>query len=242
MKEEEQKNKNISLISYIFLGLLIFAVGLSLGVFLNLYILSIQIPERLEASEQVKVLKDAVLSSEKVQKKEEAEQEKISTSQIKNQVENIKEKRDLEIDKDYAQKQLRAMLNKINGCIEVKLLLPLQAAMLQEETFIKHIVHRNKIKDLGSFKITAYCACEKCCDEWADGLTFTETVAKPEHTISVDPSIIPLGSKVIIDGKIYAAEDIGGAIKGNIIDMFFATHEETIVYGVQQHEVYLIEE
>ena len=93
---------------------------------------------------------------------------------------------------------------------------------------------------LGEFKITAYCPCPLCCGEWADGLTYTETVATEGRTIAVDPEVIPLGSKVEINGEEYIAEDIGGAIKGNRIDLFFENHEDALKWGVQSLNIFLI--
>lgn len=50
--------------------------------------------------------------------------------------------------------------------------------------------------------------------------------------IAVDPSVIPLGSRVLIDGYgEYIAGDTGGAINGNIIDVYVASHSEAISFG-----------
>ena len=92
---------------------------------------------------------------------------------------------------------------------------------------------------LGEFKITAYCPCPVCCGEWSDGLTYTETVATENRTIAVDPEVIPLGSTVEINGLKYIAEDIGGAIKDNRIDVFFSDHDDALEFGVQYHEIYI---
>ena len=60
--------------------------------------------------------------------------------------------------------------------------------------------------------------------------------------IAVDPSFIPLGSKVYIPGYGEAvAEDIGWGIKGNIIDIAFDSHEEALMFGRQELEIYIIE-
>lgn len=91
-----------------------------------------------------------------------------------------------------------------------------------------------KIKDV---KLTAYCPCERCCNQWADGITKTGTKATAGRTIAVDPKVIELGSKVEINGKTYIAEDIGGAIDGLHIDVFFNTHEEAQAFGVQTADV-----
>lgn len=42
---------------------------------------------------------------------------------------------------------------------------------------------------------------------------------------------------MLIEGKEYIAEDIGGAIKGNIIDMFVGTEAESAAIGVRYAEV-----
>ena len=52
--------------------------------------------------------------------------------------------------------------------------------------------------------------------------------------IAVDPSVIPLGSKVYVDGYGYAiAADTGGAIKGNKIDIYVNSHAEALAWGVR---------
>lgn len=95
--------------------------------------------------------------------------------------------------------------------------------------------------NLGAFKITAYCNCRICCGKNSiHGLTRTGTVPQENHTISVDPRVIPLGSKVMIGGQIYTAEDTGSAIKGNIIDMYFNSHQVAKEYGVKWLDVYIL--
>ncbi len=72
------------------------------------------------------------------------------------------------------------------------------------------------LQDLGVFKITHYCPCSICCGPYANGITSTGVTATTNHTIAVDPSVIPYGSKVVINGQVYVAEDCGGAIKKNV--------------------------
>lgn len=91
---------------------------------------------------------------------------------------------------------------------------------------------------LGEYKITHYCPCEECCGK-TDGITFTGTKATEGRTIAVDPEVIPLGSEVNIGGQVYIAEDTGGAIKGNRIDVFVNSHEEALELGVDYAPVYL---
>ena len=98
-----------------------------------------------------------------------------------------------------------------------------------------------KLKDLGVFKITHYCPCSICCGPYANGITSTGVTATTNHTIAVDPSQIPYGSKVVINGQVYVAEDCGGAIKTNCIDIYVATHAEGEAKGVYYTEVYLLQ-
>ena len=93
-------------------------------------------------------------------------------------------------------------------------------------------------ESLGEFVITAYCPCEKCCGEYADGITATGTVATEGRTCAVDPEIIPLGTEIEIDGVKYIAEDVGGAIKGKRIDICFNDHRSAVMYGVKTKEVF----
>lgn len=97
---------------------------------------------------------------------------------------------------------------------------------------------------LGNFETTGYCPCEKCCGKWADGYTATNTVATEDVTCAVDPEIIPYGTKLMLlfdDGRIehYTAEDCGGAIKGNRIDVFYNNHSTALAHGVQNASVYI---
>lgn len=97
------------------------------------------------------------------------------------------------------------------------------------------------LKPLGTFKITHYCPCSICCGPWANGVTSTGVTATTNRTIAVDPTQIPYGSKVVINGQVYVAEDCGGAIKKNCIDIYVATHEEGEEKGVYYTDVYLLQ-
>lgn len=74
-----------------------------------------------------------------------------------------------------------------------------------------------------------------------DGITSTGT--KPKWgTIAVDPKVIPYGSKVYIPkfNMTFTAEDCGGAIKGNMIDIFMGSNSEAYTWGRRRIDIYVI--
>lgn len=98
---------------------------------------------------------------------------------------------------------------------------------------------------LGEFTISAYCACERCCGKWADGITAAGTEATEGRTVAVDPEVIGLGETIYFagaDGLVggYVAEDTGGAIQGRRIDLYMDSHQAALEWGVQKREVFAI--
>lgn len=94
-------------------------------------------------------------------------------------------------------------------------------------------------ENLGVFDLTYYCACEICCDV-ETGITATGTPVVEGRTIAVDPSVIPYGTQVIINGHVFTAEDCGGAVRGNHIDIYVKDHQTALELGRGQAEVYLV--
>lgn len=103
---------------------------------------------------------------------------------------------------------------------------------------------------LGEFKTTAYCTCVKCCGIWSQehpsrvGTDYVQrtksgTIPTEGRTVAVDPDVIPFGTVLIIDGHEYIAEDSGAAVKGNVVDIYFASHEAAVNYGVQTKTIYI---
>lgn len=90
---------------------------------------------------------------------------------------------------------------------------------------------------IGTYTLTAYCGCCQCCGK-SDGITSTGTHAEQGRTVAVDPSVIPYGTRLLIDDNYYIAEDCGGAIQGNRIDVYFNDHQQALNYGVQTIDVY----
>jgi N-acetylmuramoyl-L-alanine amidase len=88
---------------------------------------------------------------------------------------------------------------------------------------------------------TAYTAnCEGCSGTTKTGVNLKENPDK--KVIAVDPKVIPLGSTVEVEGYGTAiAADIGGAIKGNKIDVFIPSKSEAIEWGRKKVKVKIID-
>lgn len=85
---------------------------------------------------------------------------------------------------------------------------------------------------VGKFKFTHYCSCPICTRKSKPGLTKIESKPHQGRTIAVDPKKIPLHSIVYIEDMGYfVAEDIGGGVKGNHIDIYVDDHEEATRLG-----------
>ena len=87
----------------------------------------------------------------------------------------------------------------------------------------------------GKYKVTAYCACIKCCGK-TNGITSSGTRATANRTIAA-PSTFAFGTQVVINGQTYTVEDRGGAIQGNRIDVYMNTHSEALAWGVRYLDV-----
>ena len=109
----------------------------------------------------------------------------------------------------------------------------MQETQNEVQSLQSQVEELQKWRSLGVFRITAYWMNE---DEYGD-MTSTGVKAQINHTIAVDPTVIPYGSKVKIDGQIYVAEDCGGAVKNNVIDVWVEHPSNS--FGVKYKEIYI---
>lgn len=88
---------------------------------------------------------------------------------------------------------------------------------------------------------TAYTAfCDGCSGTTSTGIDLRSN--PNQKVIAVDPSVIPLGSKVHVEGYGTAvAGDIGGAIKGNRIDVFIPSKDEAYKWGRKQVKIQVLD-
>ncbi len=79
------------------------------------------------------------------------------------------------------------------------------------------------------FEATGYSANDPA--QGTDDTTYTGLEAE-EGMVAVDPEVIPLGTEIVIkDIGTFVAEDIGGKIKGNRIDIFFDSKQDAQAFG-----------
>ena len=112
-----------------------------------------------------------------------------------------------------------------------------------------------KYKDVIDVKATAYCLCSKCCGKSPDnpnyGVTSSGLKIIPGtnmKVIAVDKNIIPLGTKVYVEGLDgtpdygYAiAADTGSAIKNYKIDLYMDSHSSAYKWGCKNMRVYILD-
>lgn len=119
--------------------------------------------------------------------------------------------------------------------------LTIPKALKQQE--IPAVMSIDKIMD---FTLTAYTAGPESTGKFPGqagyGVTSTGKTATEGRTIAVDPRIIPYGTKVYIEGVgIRTAEDTGGAIKGNRIDVYMEGLSQAVQFGVKKNvRVYVL--
>lgn len=99
-----------------------------------------------------------------------------------------------------------------------------------------------KLVYIGNYKLTHYCTekREHICGT-GTGLTATGTKVTAGRSIAVDPSVIPYGSKVYIEGYGWrVAEDCGGGVDGKHIDIAVESHSQALSMGTKTGGVWLL--
>ena len=94
-----------------------------------------------------------------------------------------------------------------------------------------------------TMEVSYYCPCEICCGK-TDGITACGLRAIEGVTVAV-PDFIPLGTKIVIDGYEYIAQDRGGyiiALDSNTIrvDIFVNSHDKALAMGRYVTQGYII--
>lgn len=94
-------------------------------------------------------------------------------------------------------------------------------------------------EDMGTFRISHYCNCSRCCGKYAGGPTASGAMPERYRTIAVDTSVIPMGATVYIDGYGFrVAEDTG--VYGQKIDVFCPDHNLCLAMGIKYRNVWIV--
>ena len=99
-----------------------------------------------------------------------------------------------------------------------------------------------KLVYLGNFKLTHYCSELRphICGT-GNGITATGTKVTVGRTAAVDPRKIPYGTKMYIEGYGWrTAEDCGGEVKNNQIDILVSTHSQAMSMGTRSGGVWIL--
>ena len=89
---------------------------------------------------------------------------------------------------------------------------------------------------LGNFMLTAYCACPLCCGSYSNGYTASGTLATEGITVAMGG--VDFGTQLVINGHTYTVEDRGTSY--GHVDIFFASHEAALQFGLQYADVYIV--
>lgn len=92
-------------------------------------------------------------------------------------------------------------------------------------------------------RVTAYSPDARSCGDSADGITASgySVFTNGGALVAADPKVLPMGSLLSVPGydggSVVPVLDVGGAIKGNRLDVLFPTHEAAMDWGVRDLEV-----
>jgi len=90
-------------------------------------------------------------------------------------------------------------------------------------------------------RVTAYCACRRCCGKFADGITASGHKIRRGDAFSAADKRYSFGTEMVVagynNGKPIKVLDRGGAIRGNRLDVFFNSHRKAMQWGVKYIDV-----
>ena len=96
-----------------------------------------------------------------------------------------------------------------------------------------------ELTNLGTFTVYAYCPCTRCCGQWSGGPTASGTMPEEGRTLAADWDVLPAGTEVYLAGIGWrTVEDTGSSITGDKMDLFMDGHEEALMFGVREVEVW----
>ena len=127
-------------------------------------------------------------------------------------------------------KRDQRMRNRIDWPVTISGLLLVILVMLMAFKFEKV---EQEWTSIGRWKVTAYCACEKCCGKWADGITASGHRLVGDEKVIAAPIEFKFGT--IMDVEQYGVGVVLDRCDG--IDVYFPSHQEALEWGIKEVEV-----
>ena len=100
-------------------------------------------------------------------------------------------------------------------------------------------------ESLGTVVTSGYCNCRICCGQWSGGPTASGAMPQANHTIAVDARnpIVPMGTKVVMNGVEYTVEDTGNFARyGVAFDVYYDSHSAASAHGHRNWEAYIADD
>lgn len=158
-----------------------------------------------------------------------------SVSELKNALNNLNYMLP-QLNSDYAISLAQEGIASVNN----------QISTIESDNLEKNVSYVSRGNSDGSSAVTSLSTLSVTATAYTGG-SFTAMGLKPTRdpnglsTISVDPSVIPLGSKVYVEGYGYAiASDTGGAIKGNKIDLYMNSLQDCYAFGRRTVTIHIV--
>ena len=113
------------------------------------------------------------------------------------------------------------------------------------------VEQESELISIGTFTVTAYCSCEKCCGKWAldrpGGIVYTASGAEAKEgiTVGADWDTIASGTEIYIEGIGWrTVQDKPAAwviekYDGRSLDLYFENHADAWNFGKQELEVFI---
>lgn len=108
-----------------------------------------------------------------------------------------------------------------------------------------------ELRSLGTYFITGYCACSRCCGQWAHGETASGATvhrADEEHrlteptTAAIDPRLHKFGELIYVpsEDRVYICEDTGSGVKGKWLDCYQSDHSAVQSFNTRREELFSV--
>ena len=101
----------------------------------------------------------------------------------------------------------------------------------------------------GTYTITAYCPCERCCGQWSnpeEPRTASGTIAAAGRTVGADWDMLPAGTVIEIEGvgeRVVEDRPAGWIVEkygGRILDLYCESHEEALAFGKKEAKIWIL--